>query len=118
MQPSCGKDISSAVMSFLAAGGHISLVRQFAAAGLQSQMKIVSPTFGLGNEQVVLAPKESAGITVAHPYFQELSNPTNKQWLADRKTPFGANHPHVPDSANTVLTGWHLRAVAADNTRT
>src|SRR2546428_8060327 len=70
----------AAVMSLLVGGAHISFYRQFAAAGLQSQMKIVSPTFGLGNEQVVLAPKESAGITVPYPYFHGLINPPTQQW--------------------------------------
>src|SRR6267143_1236222 len=98
--------------------GHISFYRQFAAAGLQSKMKIVSPTFGLGNEQVVLAPNESAGITVAYPYFQELSNPTNQKWVADWKTRFGANYPYVTDSANAVWTGWHFWAEAVNKAGT
>src|SRR2546427_12513129 len=108
----------AAVMSLLVGGAHISFYRQFAAAGLQSQMKIVSPTFGLGNEQVVLAPKESAGITVAYPYFQELSNPTNQKWVAAWKTRFGANYPYVTDSANAVWTGWHLWAEAVNKAGT
>ena len=108
----------AAVMSLLVGGAHISFYRQFAAAGLQSKMKIVSPTFGLGNEQVVLAPNESAGITVAYPYFQELSNPTNQKWVADWKTRFGANYPYVTDSANAVWTGWHLWAEAVNKAGT
>ena len=108
----------AAVMSLLVGGAHISFYRQFAAAGLQSKMKIVSPTFGLGNEQVVLAPNESAGITVAYPYFQELSNPTNQKWVADWKTRFGANYPYVTDSANAVWTGWHFWAEAVNKAGT
>src|SRR2546421_12135661 len=108
----------AAVMSLLVGGAHISFYRQFAAAGLQTKMKIVSPTFGLGNEQVVLAPNESAGITVAYPYFQELSNPTNQKWVADWKTRFGANYPYVTDSANAVWTGWHFWAEAVNKAGT
>jgi urea transport system substrate-binding protein len=103
-----------AVMSLLVGGAHISFYRQFAAAGLQSKMKIVSPTFGLGNEQVVLTSNESAGITVAYPYFQELSNDTNKKWVDDWHSRFGASYPYVTDSANAVWTGWHLWAAAAN----
>ena len=108
----------AAVMSLLVGGAHISFYRQFAAAGLQSKMKIVSPTFGLGNEQVVLTSSESAGITVAYPYFQELSNPTNQKWVADWKTRYGANYPYVTDSANAVWTGWHLWAEAVNKAGT
>ncbi|MDP9461470.1 MAG: hypothetical protein M3Q22_14890 [Actinomycetota bacterium] len=45
-------------------------------------MPIVSSTFGLGKEQVVLSPAEAKGITVAYPYVQEVPNPTNEEFLA------------------------------------
>ena len=108
----------AAVMSLLVGGAHISFYRQFAAAGLQGKMKIVSPTFGLGNEQVVLAANESAGITVAYPYFQELNNATNQKWVADWKARYGANYPYVTDSANAVWTGWHFWAQAVNKAGT
>ncbi len=104
----------AAVMSLLVGGNHIAFYRQFAAAGLQDKMKIVSPTFGLGNEQVVLAPNESKGITVSYPYFQELDNPTNKKWVSDWHGRFGSDYPYITDSANTVWTGWHLWATAVN----
>ena len=69
------------VMSLLVGGNHIAFYRQFAAAGLHTTMQIVSPTFGLGNEQVVLSPEEAEGIVVIYPYFQELDNPTNRAWV-------------------------------------
>jgi len=104
----------AAVMSLLVGGAHISFYRQFAAAGLQSKMKVVSPTFGLGNEQVVLASNESAGITVAYPYFQELSNSTNQKWVSDWHARFGSDYPYITDSANAVWTGWHFWAQAVN----
>jgi branched-chain amino acid transport system substrate-binding protein len=104
----------AAVMSLLVGGAHISFYRQFAAAGLQSKMKIVSPTLGLGNEQVVLASNESAGITVAYPYFQELSNSTNQKWVSDWHARFGSDYPYITDSANAVWTGWHFWAQAVN----
>ena len=81
-------------------------------------MKIVSPTFGLGNEQVVLAPNESKGITVSYPYFQELDNPTNKKFVSDWHGRFGNDYPYITDSANAVWTGWHLWAAAANKAGT
>jgi len=104
----------AAVMSLLVGGAHIAFYRQFAAAGLQSKMKIVSPTFGLGNEQVVLAANESAGITVSYPYFQELSNSTNKKWVSDWHGRFGSDYPYITDSANAVWVGWQLWAAAVN----
>jgi urea transport system substrate-binding protein len=106
------------VMSLLVGGSHIAFYRQFAAAGLRDQMKIVSPTFGLGNEQVVLSPNESAEITVAYPYYQELETPANEEFVARWHEQFGDDYPYITDSANVVWTGWHLWAQAVEEAGT
>jgi len=100
------------VVSLLVGGNHIAFYRQFASTGLASRMKIVSPTFGLGNEQVVLSPTESKGITVAFPYFQELKNPVNTAFVDLWHKTYGANYPYITDSAVAVWNGWHLWAEA------
>lgn len=102
------------VMSLLVGGNHIAFYRQFAAAGLKGRMPIVSATFGLGNEQVVLKPEEAEGIVVIYPYFQELDNATNRKWVADWRSRFGANYTYITDSACTVWNGWHLWAIAVN----
>jgi urea transport system substrate-binding protein len=101
-----------AVVSLLVGGNHIAFYRQFASAGLGASMKIVSPTFGLGNEQVVLSPRESKDIVVAYPYFQELDNPDNQQFVQRWHAAYGADYPYITDSAATVWEGWHLWAEA------
>src|SRR5262249_12103082 len=68
------------VYPLLVGGNDMAFYRQFAAAGLTERMKIVSATFGLGNEQVVLSPNESKNIVVTYPYFQEIDTPVNKQF--------------------------------------
>lgn len=100
------------VVSLLVGGNHIPFYRQFASARLGQSMKIVSPTFGLGNEQVVLAPSESQGITVAYPYFQELDNPVNKEFVDLWHKTYGKDYEYITDSAATVWNGWHLWAKA------
>lgn len=102
------------VMSLLVGGNHIAFYRQFAAAGLKGKMGIVSPTFGLGNEQAVLKPAEAEGIVVIYPYFQELDNATNRSWVAAWHKRFGANYPYITDSACTVWNGWHLWAMGVN----
>ena len=102
------------IMSLLVGGNHIAFYRQFAAAGLKEKMAIVSATFGLGNEQVVLKPQEAEGIVVIYPYFQELDNTVNKDWVAAWRKRFGANYTYVTDSACTVWNGWHLWAMAVN----
>ena len=102
------------VMSLLVGGNHIAFYRQFAAAGLKEKMAIVSATFGLGNEQVVLKPQEAEGIVVIYPYFQELDNAVNKDWVAAWRKRFGANYTYITDSACTLWNGWHLWAMAVN----
>jgi urea transport system substrate-binding protein len=106
-----------AVVSLLVGGNHIAFYREFASTGLGSSMKIVSPTFGLGNEQVVLEPKESKGITVAYPYFQELDNPTNTSFTDAWHERYGSDYDYITDSAATVWNGWHLWAQAVEKAK-
>jgi urea transport system substrate-binding protein len=105
------------VVSLLVGGEHIPFYRSFNATGLNSEMKIVSPTFGLGNEQVVLPPNESKEITVAYPYIESLENPVNQKFVQEYKKRFGAN-AYVTDSAVTVWNGWHLWAEAVEKAGT
>src|SRR5918911_719718 len=102
------------ILSLLVGGNHIAFYRQWAAAGLKTRFPVVSPTFGLGNEQIVLAPKEAQGIVVSYPYYQELNNPWNKAFVAAWHARYGASYPYITDSANDVWTGWHLWAAAAN----
>lgn len=102
------------VLSLLVGGNHIAFYRQFASAGLSSRMQIVSATFGLGNEQVVLGPKEASGIVVAFPYFQEDSSEGNRKFREAWTKAYGANYPYITDSAAAVWNGWHLWALAVE----
>lgn len=77
-------------------------------------MKIVSATFGLGNEQVVLGAAEAKDIVVTYPYFQEIDSPANSQFRAMWAAEYGKNYPYITDSAVTVWNGWHLWALAAN----
>jgi branched-chain amino acid transport system substrate-binding protein len=103
---------SDVVFSLLVGGNHIAFYRQFSASGLRDKMKIVSATFGLGNEQVVVAPEESKDIVAVYPYFQEIDTPANKQFVAMWHEEFGKDYAYITDSAVTVWNGWHLWANA------
>ncbi|MGH7358194.1 MAG: urea ABC transporter substrate-binding protein, partial [Candidatus Rokuibacteriota bacterium] len=107
-----------AVVSLLVGGNHIAFYRDFAARGLGEQIQIVSPTLGLGNEQVVLAPKEAEGIVVAYPYFEELDNETNREFVDRWHQAYGEDYDYITDSAVTVWNGWHLWADAVEEAGT
>ena len=102
------------VMSLLVGGNHIAFYRQFAAAGLKGKIAIVSATFGLGNEHVVLDPKEAEGIAVIYPYFQEIDTPVNKAWVKAWHKRFGADYTYITDSADSTWNCWHLWAAGVN----
>jgi len=102
------------VYSNLVGGNHVAFYRQFAAAGLQDRIKIVSSTFGIGNEQVVLDPVESKGVVVAFPYIQEIDTDANRKFRALWESAYGADYGYVNDSAVTTWDAWHLWAAAAN----
>jgi len=105
------------VMSLLVGGNHIAFYRQFSSAGLNKTLPLVSATFGLGNEQVVLSPAEDKGIVIATPYIQSLNNPENKRFVDMWHTAYGASYPYITDSAVTAWNGWHLWSAAANQAK-
>lgn len=101
-------------VSLLVGGNHISFYRQFASAGLQDDIKIITPLFGDGQEHVVLGPKVSKGVVVAFPYLQELDNPANKDFVEKWHAKFGDDYPYITNSAVAVWNNWHLWAAAVE----
>jgi urea transport system substrate-binding protein len=101
------------IMSNLVGNNHVAFYRQFAAAGLNKSMQIVSPVFGLGNEEKVLSPAEGAGIIVAYSYFEVLDNPENKAFLDG----FRKRYPEagvVADTPAQVWNAWHQWKIAVE----
>ncbi|MCD6680017.1 MAG: transporter substrate-binding protein [Burkholderiaceae bacterium] len=105
------------VMSNLVGNNHIAFYRQFAAAGLNDSIQIVSPTFGLGNEQEVLSPKETKGIVVAYSYFETLDTPENKAFVEGFRKAFPGAGP-IPDAPAQVWNGWHQWKTAVEKAGT
>jgi branched-chain amino acid transport system substrate-binding protein len=101
------------VMSNLVGNNHIAFYRQFAAAGLNKSITIISPTFGLGNEQLVLSPAESKGIVVAYSYFESIDNPANKAFLEGFRKANPDAGP-IPDAPMQVWNGWHQWKMAVE----
>lgn len=96
----------AAIMSNLVGSNHIAFYRQFAAAGLNGSIPIVSPVFGLGNEQEILSAEETKGIVVAYSYFETLESAENKTFLEG----FRKVHPDsgvVADTPAQVWIAWH-----------
>ncbi|MFC5739817.1 MULTISPECIES: transporter substrate-binding protein [Sinirhodobacter] len=70
------------VLSAMVGTSHLGFYRQWAAAGMKSQIPIVSTVYGAGGtEQVILTHEESDGIIASFGYFEAIDNPTNKAFL-------------------------------------
>lgn len=105
------------IMSNLVGNNHIGFYRQFAAAGLNKSIPIISPVFGLGDEQVVLTPEESDNIVVAYSYFESLDTPENKAFLKGFREKY-PNAGSVPDAPVQVWNGWHQWKLAVEKAQT
>jgi urea transport system substrate-binding protein len=102
------------IMSNLVGNNHVAFYRQFAAAGLNKSIKIVSPVFGLGSEETVLSPAEGEGIVVAYSYFEGLDNPRNKAFLEGFRKKY-PNAGGISDVPAQVWNGWHQWKAAVED---
>ena len=70
------------VLSALVGTSHLGFYRQWAAAGMKSEIPVLSTVFGAGGtEQVIMTPEEGNGIISSFGYFEAIDNPTNKAFL-------------------------------------
>ena len=71
------------VMSVLVGASHLGFYRQWASAGLKSQIPIASTTFGAGGtEPILITPEEGNGIISCYGYYPTLDTPANKAFIA------------------------------------
>jgi urea transport system substrate-binding protein len=101
------------IMSNLVGNNHVAFYRQFAAAGLNKDIQIVSPVFGLGNEEKVLSSSEGAGIVVAYSYFENIDTPENKSFITGFRQQF-PDAGGVADTPAQVWNAWHQWKAAVE----
>ncbi|TAT82284.1 urea ABC transporter substrate-binding protein [Rhizobium ruizarguesonis] len=100
------------VFSALVGGAHVSFYRQWAGAGLNKKIPLVSSTFSHGQEQKVLSADEGNGIVTFASYFETIDTPANKAFLARWHKRFGDDYPVVTEFASNTYQGMHLWAKA------
>jgi urea transport system substrate-binding protein len=96
------------VISVLVGAAHISFYRQWAAAGMNKQIPLGSPTFG--NEVVITSPEEHNGFVVAYAYLESIDTPVNKAFVETVHTKYGI--PYMTELAAMTYHGVHLWADA------
>jgi urea ABC transporter substrate-binding protein len=97
------------VLSALVGGNHTAFYRQWASAGMKSQIPIASTTFGLVNEPSTLDAAESDGILGAYGYFEELETPASKAFVEKIKKAH-PDTPYISELAAATYEGVYLWA--------
>jgi urea transport system substrate-binding protein len=100
------------VISALVGGAHVSFYRQYAAAGMLSEIPIASTTFGVGNEQKLISAEEGNGIMASYGYFEGIDTPANKDFLSRLEATLGAGRPVMNELAIRSYEGAMLWAAA------
>lgn len=98
------------VLSALVGGNHTAFYRQWASAGMKSQIPIASTTFGLVNEPSTLDAAESENILGAYGYFEELETPASQSFVAKIKKA-QPDTPYISELASATYEGVHLWAL-------
>ncbi len=100
------------VASMLVGTNHVAFYRAYAAAGLNESTPILSETFGLSGEQVVLDPKEARNIYVAASYYAALDRPENVAFKKLWHETNGASYQEPTAQDIDVWNGIHMYASA------
>ncbi|MCA2012032.1 transporter substrate-binding protein [Cereibacter sphaeroides] len=106
------------VCSALIGAAHLGFYRQWAAAGMLSEIPIFSFTFGSGNEHMMLPPEESEGIITPCSYFQEIDSDVNRDWVSRYHARYGDDAPYQNNVSIGGYEGTWLWATAVRNAGT
>lgn len=101
-------------VSLLVGGDQMSFYKQFAAAGLNDDIEVITPVFGDGQEQLAVGKEATDGVVIAYSYLQELDTPANKEFLDLWREEYGPDYPYITPSAVAVWNDWHLWAAAVE----
>lgn len=101
------------VCSAMVGSSHLGFYRQWAAAGMKSQIPMISTVLGAsGTDQAILTPAEGNGILSAFGYFEAVDNPTNKAFLERIKAAYPTNTPIISEISECTYEGMMIWADA------
>ncbi|WP_342353604.1 ABC transporter substrate-binding protein [Acuticoccus sediminis] len=98
------------VMSALVGAAHISFYRQYAGAGLTTQIPLASTTFGLGGEHLLVSPEAAEGMLLCYAYFEEIDTPANKDFIEKLRASSSDEIPYVGETTARSYEGVYLWA--------
>lgn len=99
------------VITTLVGANQLEFYPQFAARGLNGSIGIVSNSFGVGGEQGLFGDA-AAGILTAYPYYQELENPANEEFIELWKEGgFDKSSPYI---SQVAMDEWNALQIWAE----
>ena len=102
------------LMTLLVGAAHVNFYRQFAAAGLNKKIRIISTNFGSGNEHIILGPREVEGLVVCAAYLDDIDTPRNRAFKAAARKFTGDPKYLVGEQFSQKYTGWMIWAKAVE----
>ena len=100
------------VLNVFVGPAHGSFYGQWAAAGMNKRIPMMSTTFGAAGEVSSAPPEIADGIMVVGSYYEDLDNPFNKKWLAEFRKRNGTGYGYLTDVPAKDWYGWKLWAEA------
>lgn len=98
--------------TLLVGAAHVNFYRQFAAAGLNKKIRIVSTNFGSGNEHIILGPREVEGLLTCAAYLDDIDTPRNRAFKETARKFTGDPKYLVGEQFSQKYTGWMMWAKA------
>lgn len=101
------------VCSAMVGSSHLGFYRQWAAAGMKSQIPMISTVLGAsGTDQAILTAAEGNGILSSFGYFEAVDNPVNKAFLERIKAAYPTNTPIISEISECTYEGMMIWADA------
>ncbi len=106
------------VMNVFVGPAHASFYGQWASAGMNKKIPMVSTTFGAAGEVVRMPPEIADGILTCYSYYEDLDIPFNKKWLAEFRKRNGTDYGYLTDVPPKDWYGWIFWAKAVNQAGT
>lgn len=106
------------VLNVFVGPAHEAFYGQWASAGMNQQIPMMSTTFGGTSEIVRIPPEVVNGIMVMGSYYESLDYPFNQSWLADFRRRNGTDYGYLTDVPVKDWYGWMLWAEAVRHAET
>ncbi len=98
------------VLNVFVGPAHEAFYGQWASAGMNRRIPMMSTTFGGTSEVVRMPPEVVNGILVIGSYYEDLDNPFNRTWLPEFRSRYGEGYGYLTDVPVKDWYGWMLWA--------